>query len=185
MNPNVLAQAQDVARGVLANVTPDQLDLDTPCSEWKVSHVIDHLVGGQHWARCAIEGVEMSSTGDGSAQGDFVATFDQAAKDNLAAFAADGALGRTVNPGFGDMPGAALMGLSTTDTFTHAWDVARATGQDTNLAPELAAQLLEQARQSIKPDFRSDEGTIFGPERPAPDGASPADQLAAFLGRSV
>jgi len=186
MNPtDVLAQSQDVARGVLANVTPDQLDLDTPCQEWKVSQLIDHLVGGQHWARSGLQGVEMADTGEGSAQGDFVAVFDQAAKDNLAAFSEDGALARTVNPGFGDMPAAALMGLSSTDTFTHAWDLARATGQDTDLAPELAAQLLDQSRQAIQPAFRSDEGTIFGPEQAAPEGASAADQLAAFLGRTV
>jgi uncharacterized protein (TIGR03086 family) len=185
MPTNVLAQSQDVARGVLANVTPDQLDLQTPCREWKVSQLIDHLVGGQHWARSAVEGVEMSDTGEGSAEGDFVAIFDAAAKDNLAAFSADGVLMRTVNPGFGDMPAIALMGLSSTDTFTHSWDLARATGQDTNLAPELAAALLEQSRVSIQPEFRSDEGTLFGPEQTAPAGASPADQLAAFLGRTV
>jgi len=78
-----------------------------------------------------------------------------------------------------------LMGLSMTDTFTHAWDLARATGQDTNLAPELAAQLLAQSRQSIQPAFRSEDGAIFGLEQSAPEGASPADQLAAFLGRTV
>lgn len=185
MNPIVLAQSQDLARGVLANVTSDQLDLQTPCREWQVSHLIDHLVGAQHWARTAVAGIEGSDTGEGSSQGDYVAIFDQAARDNLAAFSEEGALERTVNPGFGDMPATALMGLSTTDTFTHAWDLARATGQDSNLAPELAAQLLEQSRQSIQPGFRSEDGAIFGPEQPAPDGASPADQLAAFLGRTV
>jgi uncharacterized protein (TIGR03086 family) len=183
MDPSALAQAQDVARGVLASVTPDQLDLDTPCREWTVSQLIDHLVGAQHWARSSIEGSDSTASGEGAAAGDFVAIFDRAARDSLAAFNAEGAMDRTVNPGFGDMPAVALLGLSTTDTFTHAWDLARATGQDTDLAPELAAQLLEQSRQSIQPAFRSEEGTIFGPEQPAPEGASPADQLAAFLGR--
>ena len=186
MNPtDVLAQAQDVARGVLANVSADQLELDTPCSEWSVAQLIDHLVGAQYWAQGGVQGVALEATGEGAAQGDFVATFDQAARDNLAAFCEEGALGRTVNPGFGDMPAPALLGLSATDTFTHAWDVARATGQDTDLAPDLAAALLEQSRQAIQPAFRSEEGTIFGMEQTAPDGASAADQLAAFLGRSV
>lgn len=185
MTPKVLAQAQDLARGVLANVTPDQLDLPTPCREWKVSQLVDHLVGGQHWARAGVSGLEMSETGEGSATGDFVAAFDQAAQDSLAAFSADGALERTVNPGFGDMPATALMGMATTDTFAHTWDLARATGQDTDLAPELATRLLEQSRQSIQPGFRSAEGSIFGFEQEAPEGASAADQLAAFLGRTV
>jgi len=185
MNPNVLAQSQDIARSVLAKVTPDQLSLETPCREWKVSNLIDHLVGGQHWARSAVQGVEMTETSDGSSSGDYTATFDQAAKENLAAFSEDGALGRTVNPGFGDMPAGALLGLSITDTFTHAWDLARATGQDTDLAPELAGQLLAASQESIQDAFRSEDGAIFGLEQPAPEGASPADRLAAFLGRTV
>ena len=185
MNPNLLAQSQDIARQVLGNVTPGQFDLATPCREWNVAQLIDHLVGGQHWARNAVAGTESTDNGEGSAKGDFGAIFDQAAKDNLAAFSEDVALGRTVNPGFGDMPAVALMGLSTIDTFTHAWDLARATGQDTDLAPQLASALLDQSRQSIQPAFRSEEGSLFGLEQPAPDGATPADELAAFLGRTV
>lgn len=185
MSTAPLAQAQDVARGVLANVSADQLDLDTPCKDWKVRDLIDHMVGAQHWARCGVQGAEMTETGAGSADGDFADAFDSAASAALAAFDEDGALGRTVNPGFGDMPAPALMGLATTDTFTHAWDLAKATGQDTDLAPELASALLAQSRQSIQPAFRSEEGSIFGFEQDAPEGASPADQLAAFLGRSV
>ena len=185
MTANPLTRAQDVARDVLANVTPEQLDLDTPCREWSVAQLVDHMVGAQHWAASGVRGVEMTETGEGSAKGEFVIAFDKAAVDCQAAFAEDGALQRTVNPGFGDMPAAALMGLATTDTLTHAWDLARATGQDTNLDPELASLLLAQSRQSIKDEYRSDEGAIFGPEQPAPPGASPADQLAAFLGRKV
>ncbi len=128
-----LEQAQQIARGVLANVSADQLDQATPCAKWDVAQLIDHLVGAQHWARSAMEGGEGGETGEGSAAGDFVATFDDAAARTLAAFREEGALARMVNPGFGDMPAAALLGLSTTDTFTHAWDLARSTGQDTDL----------------------------------------------------
>lgn len=186
MHPTAaLAQAQDVARSVLANVSADQLDLPTPCKDWNVSALIDHLVGAQHWAGAAMEGRQMDQTGEGSAQGDFQAAFDDAASRVLAAFQADGALAKTVNPGFGDMPAPALLGLAATDTFTHAWDLAKATGQDTDLAPDLAAGLLAQAKQSIQPGFRSEQGSIFGFEQEAPEGAPPADQLAAFLGRTL
>ena len=73
---------------------------------------------------------------------------------------------------FGQMPGAAFMGLSATDTFTHGCDLAEATGRSTDLEPELAAQLLVGARQAIQPAFRSPEGTVFGPEQPVPAGAA-------------
>ncbi|MCB0973241.1 MAG: TIGR03086 family protein [Actinobacteria bacterium] len=185
MNPQTLGRAQGVATQIIANVQPDQMDNATPCDAWTVSQLIDHLVGAQHWGRSAVQGVEMTETGEGSAAGDFNAAFADAASACLAAFSEDGALGRTVNPGFGDMPAIAMLGLVATDTFTHAWDLAVATGQDADLDPELAAMLLMGARMSIQDSFRSEEGSIFGFEQDAPDGATNADQLAAFLGRTV
>ncbi|MCB0977482.1 MAG: TIGR03086 family protein [Acidimicrobiales bacterium] len=185
MDADVLEQAQQAAKAVLANVTADQLDLSTPCEGWKVAQLIDHMVGTQHWAHTAITGAESGPTGEGASGGDFHAAFDEAAAQNVAAFREDGALERTVNPGFGDMPGAALLGIAATDTFTHAWDLATATGQDNDLDPALAARLLERARQTIPPAFRTEDGSIFKPEQPAPEGANNATRLAAFLGRTV
>jgi uncharacterized protein (TIGR03086 family) len=86
---------------------------------------------------------------------------------------------------FGQMPGSAFIGMASTDTFTHGWDLARATGQETDLDPELAARLLTGARAAIQPAFRNEQGNPFGLEQEAPTGASNADQLAAFLGRKV
>lgn len=185
MDPSVLARTQQIAAGVLDGVTPDQLDLATPCAKWNVAQLIDHLVGAQHWARAGMEGIEMTDTGEGSAAGDFRTAFTTAAEASLAAFNQDGALEKTVNPGFGDMPATGLLGMAATDTFTHAWDLAKATGQSTDLDPELAAALLAGAKATIPPTFRSEEGSIFGLEQTAPGGASAADQLAAFLGRTV
>jgi uncharacterized protein (TIGR03086 family) len=92
---------------------------------------------------------------------------------------------KTLTLPFGQMPGSAFVGLATTDTFAHGWDLAKATGQNTDLAPELAGQLLVGARQAIQPAFRSEDGAVFGLEQTAPAGACNADQLAAFLGRTV
>jgi hypothetical protein len=66
----------------------------------------------------------------------------------------------------------------------HAWDLAKATGQSTDLDPELAAFSLDAAMQRMGPGFRG-EGRPFGEEQPCPNGRCEADQLAAFLGRAV
>ncbi|MEZ5269283.1 MAG: TIGR03086 family metal-binding protein [Microthrixaceae bacterium] len=150
-----------------------RLNLETPCSDWNVGQPIDHLIGAQYWARRGPWAGDDRDRG-GSSSGDYVAAFDQIASESLAAFSEDGALERVVNPGFGDMPAAALMGMASTDTFTHSWDLARATGQDTDLAPELASALLEQSRRSIQDAFRSEDGRMFGLEQPAPEDATPA-----------
>ena len=92
---------------------------------------------------------------------------------------------KTLTLPWGEMPGAAFMGLASTDIFVHGWDLAKATGQSTDLDPALADQLLAGSRMAINPGFRNEQGNPFGPEQSAPAGASSADQLAAFLGRTV
>ncbi len=115
-----------------------------------------------------------------------MAAFDEATAATVAAFSAEGALQKMVSLPFGQMPGAAWAGLATTDTFTHGWDLAKSTGQSTDLDPALAAQLLQASKMMIQPAFRGEDGKApFTAEQPAPEGASAADQLAAFLGRTV
>lgn len=172
-------------KAVLANVTPEQMDLPTPCQSWKVSDLVNHVVGAQYFFKAALEGAPPSEAPDFSA-GDYRAAFDEGSAACAAAFSAEGALARTVKLPFGDMPAAGWAGLAATDTFVHGWDLAKATGQSTDLAPELAAGLLAASKQMIQPAFRGEDGKApFTAERQAPEGASPADQLAAFLGREV
>ncbi len=185
MTTEMLEQAIAVTRGVLANVSRDQLGDATPCAQWKVSDLVNHVVGGQYFFEAGVLGEPQTEGDSDFADGDFVAAFDTGSQRCLAAFSADGVMDRMLTLPFGQMPGSAFLGLATTDTFTHAWDLARATGQDTDLAPELAAQLLVGARQAIQPAFRSEDGAVFGMEQSAPPGASNADELAAFLGRTV
>ena len=179
-----LQQAIASTRAVMAGVNADQLHAATPCASWDVAEVINHIVGGQEFFQAGLAGRPPAGETDYAA-GDYMAAFDEAAAGTIAAFSAEGAMEKTVSLPFGDMPGAALAGLATTDTFVHGWDLAKATGQSTDLEPDLAEGLLGQSRMAIQDSFRGPEGAPFGPQQEAPDGASAADQLAAFLGRTV
>jgi uncharacterized protein (TIGR03086 family) len=185
MATDPLEQAIASTRTVLAGVSKDQLGDDTPCAQWKVSDLINHIVGAQSFFEAGAKGEQLAAGETDFAATDFVAAFDDSAHRCVAAFSADGVMEKVLTLPFGQMPGAAFVGLAATDTFTHGWDLAKATGQTTDLAPELAAQLLAGARMAIQPSFRNPEGNPFGPEQPAPAGAGNADQLAAFLGRRV
>ncbi len=184
MSTAPLQQAVSVTRGVLAAVTPDQLGAPTPCESWDVAALINHIVGAQHFFLAGLSGTPPTDPPDFAA-GDYLAAFDEVSSACIEAFGADGVMERTITLPFGQMPGAAVMGLATTDTFQHGWDLAKATGQSTDLAPELASALLDQSKTAISHAFRGPEGAPFGPEQSAPDGAPAADQLAAFLGREV
>ncbi len=179
-------QAIAAAKSVLAGVKPDQLKAKTPCASWAVSELVNHMVGGQMWFATVAKGEAASDAAapDFSA-GDFKTTFAKGSADSLAAFNADGAMDKTMQLPWGPMKGSEFLGLAAVDTFAHAWDLARATGQNTDLNPELAAGLLVGSRAGISHAFRGPEGAPFGPEQKAPAGASKADELAAFLGRTV
>ncbi len=123
---------------------------------------------------------------EGFAAGDFLAAYDQGTKGLLAAFGTEGALEKAVTVPWGELSGAAPMWLAVNDQFVHGWDLARAIGHDTDLDPGLADELLVRGQAWITDAYRGPDGAgLFGPPVKAPAGASSADRLAAFLGRSM
>ncbi|MGW8552943.1 hypothetical protein [Streptomyces tubercidicus] len=96
------------------------------------------------------------------------------------AFTGSGMLHRTYGPY--EAPGAMIVQQVVVELLAHGWDLARAIGAPTGLAPETAAETLAAARRIYGAAPRT-EGSSFAPERPAPPGVSATDRLAAFLGR--
>jgi len=179
-----LARAFASTRGVLTNVKSDQLDDSTPCRSWKVRDLLNHIVGGAHWFGASTDAGEAQAPSDKDWTGpDMLAQFDAGVARAIAAFDAPGAQEKIVKLPFGEFPGAIYMGLATTDTFVHGWDLAKATNQSTDLDPELAEQILEGARLLVPDQFRGDEPMPFGPPVDPPRNATAADRLAAFMGR--
>jgi uncharacterized protein (TIGR03086 family) len=171
-------------RAVLVQVQAGQLAAPTPCVSWDVRALIEHFTGSARWAATAIGGQE--AAGEDRADVDFMAAYDQAIKGALAAFGADGVLEKAVTLPWGEFSGGALMWLAVNDQFVHGWDLARAIGHDTDLDPGLAEELLVRGQDWITDAYRGPDGAgLFGPAVQAAAGASPADRLAAFLGRSV
>lgn len=191
MGAELLSGAMASTSDVLARVSAADLEGATPCASWKVRELINHLVGTQSFfATVATTGEPPSGDSAGEAPdfsaGDFQAAFAEESARCLAAFEADGAMERTMKLPFGEMPGSAFVNIATSDTFTHGWDLAKATGQSTDLNPEVAAELLTFAHGELPDEWRGPDGVApFGPKVEAPAGACAADQLAAFLGRQL
>jgi uncharacterized protein (TIGR03086 family) len=186
MSTQPLKMANASTRSVLANITADQLQNTSPCASWDVAGIINHIIAGQGFFVAGLTGQPASREEVDHSAGDFLTAYDAATQAAVDCFEADGALDGMVKMPFGEMPGRAVLSLAMTDTFTHGWDIAKATGQSTDLAPELAAQLLESSRKMIQTALRGADGSApFGAEQECPDGACNADQLAAFLGRTV
>jgi uncharacterized protein (TIGR03086 family) len=185
MSTETLERAFASTRQVLGNVKPDQLSDPSPCQSWTVREVINHVIGGTFWFAGSMNDGKAPAIPDSDfTGGDMGATYDDGIKQAVAAFGAPGAMEKMVELPFGSFPGAFFIQLATTDAFTHGWDIAKATGQSSDLDPEVATQLLEGARVAIQPAFRGEDGKApFGLEQQPPANATAADKLAAFLGR--
>ena len=187
MSPDqIFEQSAAATRSVLEQVTADQLDLQSPCAAWDVRGVINHVIDGQGFFQAMINGDPPTASGDDHASGDYLAAYDAAVAASTAAFQAEGAMGKMITAPWGaEMPGAGVAGMASNDTFAHGWDIAKATGQSTDIAPQLAEGLLGASQHMIQDAFRGPEGAPFGVAQEAPEGANAADRLAAFLGRQV
>lgn len=183
----LLVPAYEHGADVVSGIDVDQLQLPTPCPDYDVAALIDHLVGaGQR----AVElGRGLAPTG---AEFPHVAVADapellrRAAKDAQAAWADDARLTATTTMPWGETyTGATLIDMYLAELATHTWDLATATHQLDRLDAELAVVALESARSMLKPEYRNQlaAGSPFGTELPAPDDASPWERLAAFMGR--
>jgi uncharacterized protein (TIGR03086 family) len=184
----LLQRVVDETTSVIAEIGPDQLGEPTPCTEWTVRDVINHITGGATmFAISAEEGsvpddVVGQLVGGDNLGDDYKGAWATASTRAMAVFAEPGVLDKTVKLPFGEMPAGVALNLAIFDVATHATDLARATGQSISDTGLLEAAL-EMGRQMISPEFR--QPGVFGPEQPAPDDASVEDRLLAFAGRTV
>ena len=176
-----LAQTFDHAAKVISGVKSTQLDAPTPCPEWDVRTLLSHTIGVVDGMGRAVSGEERpAGKPAASLEADLGAQFRRVADATLAAWTARGLEGE-LNVGAGPMPAAAGISINLLDTATHSWDIAQATGQDSNLPDALAATVLAVCQGFITDELRGFAG--FAPAVALPAGASATDQMVAFLGR--
>ncbi|HEX2039273.1 MAG TPA: TIGR03086 family metal-binding protein [Acidimicrobiales bacterium] len=175
--------AEEFARRV-ERIGPDDWSRPTPCTEWDVRAVVNHMAYENRWAPELVAGRTVEEVGtrfDGDLLGDdpkgaWRASMDEA----IAAFAAPDALDRTVHLSFGDFPGREYLSQLTSDLAVHAWDVAKGIDGDDTLDPDVVAFVwgLWQGREEL---IRG--SGVFGPPVEVADGADLQTRLLAFLGR--
>ena len=132
----------------LADVTPDQLSLPTPCAAWTVRDLIGHVVGESIMSVRLLHGADAEETVFGL-DGDILgasasAAFGTAASAEYAAFEESGAAERTVHHPAMDMSGAQLLGFRIGGLTLHTWDLAHGTGGDEDLDEELCKAVWAQ-----------------------------------------
>jgi uncharacterized protein (TIGR03086 family) len=188
----VTAAAQDV----VGRIGDDQLGLPTPCAEWDVRAILNHILHGDLLVMAWLRGQPWPNDGDVDYLGDDPKAAVLRGLSETIDEVRSGSIDRAVLTRMGDLPvsapgGDGLIQRRVGDLFVHLWDLAVATGQPTNLDPELAEEVLnhyririaEKPRETLKP-------AAVGPppvaaEKPYPADATAADRLAAYMGRDV
>lgn len=187
MPPSDQVQYQATAiRDLIANTTPEQLDNATPCSQWKVRDLVNHLVGGGTAFGQALKGEPMEMfegpmpdlLGD-----DPVAAWDGAVKTFSEGVDSPGALARDVALPFGTFPGSVVLELAKFDLLVHAWDLATATDQAFEPPADVVEPAIGAAQMIIQPPAR--DGDTFKDEITPASDAAPIERLVAFTGRTV
>jgi uncharacterized protein (TIGR03086 family) len=157
----------------------------TPCTEWTVRDLLNHLVYEQLWAPELLGGAALAEIGDrfdGDVLGDDPAgrwrTSSKAARE---AWLRPGALDGEVELSYGPAPATDYGWQMTLDLAVHGWDLATAIGAESPLDPEIADTLLDVFEDQI-PRWRS-FGIFAAPVPVEPDAGSPA-RLLGILGRN-
>ena len=182
--PELHSRAVDEFDALVKLVKEDQWDLPTPCPEWDVRTLVNHIVYEDRWTPPLMKGQTIEQVGDrfeGDLLGDDPAgAWEEAAAEARAAVSEPGVMTRIVHLSFGDRPGEEYAGQLFTDHLIHAWDLARAIGADDSLDPELVAacyELTKPMEQMLK-----DSGAC-GPKIDAPEDANLQTKLLAVMGR--
>ncbi|CAB4342836.1 MAG: TIGR03086 family protein [Actinobacteria bacterium] len=128
---------------VTALVTSGDLAKPTPCGDWTVQQLLDHVVGGNAMAAALIGGATREDAiallTTAVAGNNPLAAVQDSMRAQAAAFADPAALELTVQHPAMDMPGSQLLGFRVGDLLVHSWDLARAIGADETLDPEVVA----------------------------------------------
>jgi uncharacterized protein (TIGR03083 family) len=145
-----------------------QWSAPTPCAEWDVRAVVDHLHDLQR-------NFLVTMTGEAKPEPDLTAL--------IAAFEQEGALQRTVTTRLGQIPGQTALNIITMEHLAHGWDLAHAVGRTPSFDPDVAEESIAFA-EMMRPSMPAHLVRFHDPQPISPE-APAIDRLAALLGRTI
>ena len=166
-------RAASAASALARSVRPDQMGLATPCSEWDVRALLDHMAGGPMYLLGALD---VGDAGVGSWP-------EPAAVDAVVARLGEpGALERRcVSPAGFEWSVAEAAAGTAMDQLVHTWDLAVALGTDRTIDSDVTAAVVSMFLPQM-PEVGRQAGFV-GPAVDVGEGAAPQDVLLGAMGR--
>lgn len=182
MDADLYRRCADAWKERVAAVPAGAWSDPTPCEDWSVRELVNHVTYENRWAVPLFDGQTIADVGD-RFEGDLLGDAPQdaalaAADEAVSAARARVPAGGTVALSFGDTPVEEYVAQLAADHLVHAWDLAAATGGDRRFDPDLVAAVGDWFA-GVEELYRS-----AGAIGPAADGTGdPQDDLIARFGR--
>jgi uncharacterized protein (TIGR03086 family) len=160
----------------------DDWSKPTPCAEWNVRDLVNHVAGEDRWTKPLVDGKTIAEVGD-AFDGDLLgedprAAAIAAAEEALTAVAERLPAGGRVHLSYGEEDIGEYISQLAADHLIHGWDLAVATGQNRNLDSELVAEVAAWYRN--REEIMRTTGAIAARPDSAPGGNPQADLLIAY-----
>jgi uncharacterized protein (TIGR03086 family) len=169
---SVLSRGLDQLGDLLLHVAPDDVERPSPCSEWTLGDLADHVVASARSFVTMMRGEKPDWSAPPEHFTDGWASAFRSAADDLMHLWHQAGTDGDADPDW-----------QTAEFAVHTWDLSHALGRSTTvLDPEVAQRGLGFMRANLQTEMR---GEAFGPEQPAPAGGDAYDEIAAFAGRRI
>ncbi|MFN2594489.1 MAG: TIGR03086 family metal-binding protein [Actinomycetota bacterium] len=184
MDVNMYERALKTTGEIVAGTKPEQLDDPTPCNEWTVRELLNHMIGGcVTWAMGAAgEAGDISPSVDRIGD-DHVKAYEEASRNVLDAFSSSGAMEKNFTMPWGESPGKANLDVAVSDITVHGCDLAEATGQEISVDDDIAEACYQWTTGMMEPKGSMPRRGAFAEPVEVPDDAPPLDRLLGYLGR--
>lgn len=172
-------------RALVAGTRPEQMGEPTPCEQWDVRGLMNHLVYGAGSFAGAFSGEPLGDIAHDLPDvvgEDPVAAFDHAVERFQGALGRPGAMERTVELPFGELPVPEVLRFIAFDLTVHSWDLATSTGQGFNPSDKLLGEVEHTARTMVSDEMR--DGETFTEPVAVDFTARPVDRVVALTGRT-
>jgi uncharacterized protein (TIGR03086 family) len=186
LDVGMLDRACAIADRIMSRVSPEQLADPTPCSEWTVQELMEHMVASTDFFADA---AEHGAVGEDRSWPDYppeelLEAHGRQARRLMAAFRAPGVMDRPMTILAGPSTAEFCIQIAISERFVHAWDLAAATHQPFgDDGADIAESLLASPEfRSVNSEVRTNTPPPIGPEV-AVEGGGAVARLVAFLGR--
>jgi uncharacterized protein (TIGR03086 family) len=187
LDVDLLQRSCDIADRTMSGVGPEQLHDPTPCGEWNVCELMEHMVASTDFFADAAEHGAVADDRDWPEYepSQLPAAHRDQLQRLMQAYRAPGVMDRPMTILAGPPRADFCLAVAISERLVHAWDLATATAQRIGEDGTAIAEALLACPDytAVNDEVRHNDPPPFAPEVTLAPDADALDRLVAFLGR--